>query len=197
MSDFMANYMAGRLTSPRLFFEALKYERRLINHGETSMQRFMGELRDGKRFEALERLREDKRYFTTDRYLAQQHQADWADTVPDIQRFAAHFVKKMRRYGIPMYVHRARDAEANGPFAVGAAVSVVHSRYTWMLTPKEWQLIHKIGYETARLTGVAVETTLKKPATWALVDWPSYPLIKPGKHEPVRKTATKLLREIG
>lgn len=197
MSQFMARYMAGRLSTPRLFFEALREERQLINQGDTTMERFTGQLRDGARFEALERLKEDKRYFTTDRYLAQQHQADWADMVPDIQRFAAHFVKKMRRYNIPMFVHTARNLERNGPFAVGAAVVIIHSRYTWMLSPKEWQLVHKIGYETARLTGVAVETSIKKPALWSLADWPSYPLIKQGDHKPVRKTATKLLREIG
>lgn len=155
----------------RQFFNNIRKAReaRLRDHGPI---RFFEMPNEKGKFMVPENLSVDQLFFTQDFVLRQHERANWQDTDPRIRLFAAKFIERMRRLGIPFYVHSAfrTAAEQNemvlrgvsntppprAAHCQGAAVDLVHSRHHWQLSPSEWAFVGKLGLETAKSIGVPI-----------------------------------------
>lgn len=202
----------------------LRSQRQLATGRDPSL--FGAEIaREAPRFDAPERLKAAyaKDYFLSDTYVDQQTRADWQQTDRAIQEFASRFVLECRKRQIPMFVHCAfrspveqnaafkRGASKNpGPIAphvFGCAVDIIHSRFAWEMTDREWQYLGTIGKEIARKTGIRVSwggdwgadwSRGKRgwdPAHWELLGWQEIGDVPEPDLPPIHKTPSKVKSE--
>ncbi|AXH75566.1 MAG: hypothetical protein [Microviridae sp.] len=157
----------------------------------------------------------EKPYFTSPTYLHQQERADWQQVQPEMRRFSAQFIERLRLRSLPFYAHSAFRTQSEQralydkgvsktkyPYAAhcqGAAVDIVHSRYHWLLDKTEWDYVGKVGKDLAHNLGIDItwggDWKFYDPAHWELTGWKDRvnPHIQSGL--PIRKTAKRLLRE--
>lgn len=190
-NSFWRQYFGGKLTNPCAFLSKLKQTRAEQANVPEQTERFLRDPVDALRFNAPERLKVGPGFLTSDKYLRQHQRADWQQTDPRIQIFAAQFCETFRRKQIPLYVHSAFRTEAQqnamvskgtskakwprAPHAQGKAVDIVHAAYHWNLTSNEWALLGKVGKELAHRLGLQLtwggDWNFYDPAHWELSDW--------------------------
>jgi len=161
-------------------------------------------------------------HFTSQTELAQHNRADWQQTDPRIQIFAATLIEVLRSKGIPMWVHSAFRTKAEQQAAFergnsklrwpraahcqGKAVDIVHGKFAWELTKQEWAHIGKIGKEVLDRMNRQLPASKRfalnwggdwsfyDPAHWEIANWQSSIAELPTA-APVRKTPRFILRE--
>lgn len=212
LNQWWQDYLAGKLTNPCSFLSKLRQQRSQNEQVPEETERFLDAPVDGLRFDAPKRLSVPKAYFTSARYLRQHDRADWQQTDPQLQRFAARLIEAFKRKGIPLYVHTAFRTAAtqralhqaghskalwpNAPHTQGKAADIVHAAYHWEMTPSEWKLIGKVGKELAHNMGLNIvwggDWSFYDPAHWEIANWRDN--IKP-THDTgvVRKTPKAIL----
>lgn len=144
-------------------------------------------------YNARQAVMRPKAFFTSDLYLRQGTKADWQNTDPEIQVFAARYIEAARGAGIPLYAHNAfrthdhqldlvkrgvsRAKPPNAPHVQGKAVDIVHSIYHWQndFTDDDWSLLGRIGKDVATRAGIDIvwggDWKFYDPAHWELSDW--------------------------
>jgi hypothetical protein len=192
LNDFWQKYFAGKLTNPCSFLSKLRQQRAQDTAIPGTADRFInGAPPDELRFTAPERLRVGPAFMTSDRYLRYHNRADWQQTDPRIQLFAARLIETFRKRQIPLYVHAAfRTKEVQqekfkqghskvqwprASHCQGKSVDIVHAGYHWDMSKDEWALIGKVGKELAHRLGLEVtwggDWSFYDPAHWELSDW--------------------------
>lgn len=138
-----------------------------------------------ERWAAPERLAVQPAFFTTEGHLRQHERADWAHVDPRLMYWAALFIEYARKRSIPLYVHCAlrgaaeqerlvAEGHSKAPYPrsahnIGEAVDIVHARFHWSMTDKEWALLGVLG----RLALDRVNAQLPKARKLAL-NWGGY-----------------------
>jgi len=164
-------------------------------------------------------------HFTSEPHLRQDLRADWQQTDPRMQLFAASLIEVLRAQNIPMWVHCAfrtkgeqetaflgKNSKLRWPNAAhcqGRAVDIVHGKFAWELTRQEWNHIGKIGKDVlARINRNRLVkdrfdlvwggdwTSPWDPAHWELKDWRENMHPNPLPQTPVRKTPRSILRNL-
>lgn len=135
--------------------------------------------------------------------LQEQRMRPFADGAhPDILNFIALFYKRMDGRGIPIFAHTivrsadeqralvadgvSRDSPDDGLWPHrGCAVDIIHSRYAWNLSEKEWLIFGEVGKEVAIQRNIDIVwggDWIRKgsearvgwdPAHWELRNWRS------------------------
>ena len=120
-----------------------------------------------------------------------QYRANELEAHPRILEFKAGLIKRMGAIGVPMYAHcvwrtpdeqlalferkRTKAMPGESPHNWGCAVDIVHCRFHWDLTERQWAVIGHIGKEYARAAGLNVtwggDWKFYDPAHWELTDW--------------------------
>lgn len=124
-------------------------------------------------FEALQRLKVGKEFFTQEYVLRQMERANWANTDRRLKVFTGRLIQELRRRDIAVYPHsayrtreeqnelkakgRSRNAWPRAAHCQGKAVDIVSCRYHWDLTPQEWAIIGVIGKRIAVHYGIPME----------------------------------------
>ncbi len=110
---------------------------------------------------------------------------------PRILEFEKGLIKRMAALGVPMYAHcvwrtpdeqlalwerkRTKARPGESPHNWGCAVDIVHCRYHWDLTERQWAIIGHIGKEYGKASGLNViwggDWKFYDPAHWELADW--------------------------
>lgn len=158
-------FIAGAIKSLGQLAAAADVDRKAQDAANTQTERFFQTLSDGNGLVPFNRLKFPS-LMTATSTLVQHDRADWQQTVPEIQLFAALLVETCRKHSIPMYVHSAFRTKheqnllaaqgrsqlnyPNAPHCKGGAVDIVHCKYHWELTQTEWLTIGKIGRDLAR-----------------------------------------------
>lgn len=75
----------------------------LGNSGDAG-QRFLGLVKEGRRFAAPQRLSVRRPFFTDEMYLALHDRANWANIPVETKTFAARYIERCRKIQIPMFV---------------------------------------------------------------------------------------------
>lgn len=153
--------------------------------------------------------------FTSEKHLRQGTRADWAGVSLDLMRFYSALYRRLRRQGIPVYVHTAyrppsaqlqlqlegHSKLSDGPHQRGAALDIVHADLHWQAPREFWDHLGRVGLEVARAQGVKIEwggdfTSLYDPAHFQLRDWRKLHRVDPN-HAPLRCMPLALTRFIG
>jgi len=120
-----------------------------------------------------------------------QYRANELEAHPRILEFKAGLIKRMASIGVPMYAHcvwrtpdeqlalferkRTKAMPGESPHNWGCAVDIVHCRFHWDLTERQWTVIGHIGKEYARAARLNVtwggDWKFYDPAHWELTDW--------------------------
>lgn len=116
---------------------------------------------DAMPWDNFERLRLPSYFNAGGNVLRYDARADWFGVDERLRGFAGVFLHVMQKRDVPFYVHtafrgqRAQDAAQanrlshkrwpNGPHNKGAAIDVIHGRYHWDLTRREWSIVGDIG----------------------------------------------------
>lgn len=137
------------------------------------------------------------RVFLSSRNHAEQH---WVavrqGAHPDLLEFERIMLRRMAKLGVPMFVHECvRSAQRQGqlkaagfsragpgasPHQYGCAIDLIHGTLAWKLTPRQWEVVHHVGEEVIKASGLAVENFCMQPGTkldgfdpahWQVADW--------------------------
>jgi hypothetical protein len=214
VSQWMQEYMLGRLTTPQQIFAASRAEIPL------PPTRFFGAPMDNSEIWDVPSRLQAPAHFLTNSWLKQSTRADWAHCNPRLMGWAGEFIKAAEKRLIPLYVHSALrgKAEQNALYAkgrskaryplsahnIGEAVDIVHGVFHWDMTRQEWRFLHELGSRVLdRMNaGVKKEDQLhlywgghfKKPfdpAHWEILDYRQRLRTLPDV-DPVRLTPTNL-----
>lgn len=152
--------------------------------------------------------------------LRLHHQADWTGTPPLLRAFVARYVERLRKRGVPLYVHSAfvpaGSALLDGPAQRGAQVVLEHvvipspSLGRW---ERSWLATHAaMALDVMRRQRKAPEFSEPSDVlTFTLKCWRDMPVIDVWPdlrghitadvsaldHVPIRKTPRALLRDLG
>jgi hypothetical protein len=156
----------------------------------------------------LENFVTDDHYFVGKEYLLLQDRADWQGSRTELRNVIAKAVHRMRRMGIPMYVHTVYRSPAlqaklkakgfskvtSGAHQRSDAADVVHAHYHWADERQTkgaddfWALWGRTVKDVARAENVAIvwggDWKFYDPAHVELKDWRDREPIEPG--DPVR-----------
>lgn len=129
--------------------------------------------------------------------------ADYNGVCPLVQAFVARYIERLRKQGVPMYVHSAflweHDIPDDGPAQRGAQVvfSHVHHPFPFLCDcEREWLLTQAaMALETMRRQRKAPDLIHVGSLTFVLRNWEARPLVDPGPA--IRRTPRKLLRNLG
>lgn len=125
------------------------------------------------------------------RYSEMQYRVNELEAHPRILEFKAGLIKRMAAIGVPVYPHciwrtpdeqlalfergRTKAMPGESPHNWGCAVDIVHCRYHWDLTRRQWEVIGHIGKEYGKAAGLNVrwggDWKYYDPAHWELADW--------------------------
>lgn len=118
--------------------------------------------------------------------------ADRVGAHPEILEFERLLIKRLKKYGVPMFAHCVMRGEAEqnrvyiqgyskskwGQSAhnYGCAVDVIHGLKGWEIPRKSWEIIGHMGDELASQKGWKIKWggTFKvpwDPAHWELENW--------------------------
>lgn len=223
LAKWWQDLTAGRLRSPQAVVRASRAELR-----RAPERFFTGPPEDGIVWDVPDRL-VDKSYWLEPRYLKHSQFCDWQQCDPRLMRWAAMLVEAARKRGVPLWIHcafRTREEQdrvnregfsklkwPNGAHNQGKAVDIVHGRFAWEMSPKEWLMIYKLGQECLRRLNAMLpkdqELILNwggddmtksdkfrwDPAHWEIADYRlNIRALKAGT--PVRMTPTAILDKI-
>ncbi|AXH75899.1 MAG: hypothetical protein [Microviridae sp.] len=179
--DWFQQVASGAIKNLKDFTALIGLARREKDATSTSYERFVGNFEDGTEWNIPVRLAFPS-HFNTQTNLEQNDRADWQQTDPFIQMFAARLIEALRRRQIPFYVHEAfrtkekqqaafkrGNSKAQYPRAAhcqGKAVDIVHGLYHWALTPDEWRLIGILGKEVLRSLNAALPPDQRRQLVW-------------------------------
>lgn len=134
----------------------------------------------------------------SEKYREQQTRALRDNAHPEILEFERLFIKRLYKFGVPMFGHcvwRDPDTQARlyvagkskakpgaSPHQHGCAVDIIHGTKGWNIPDKSWAIIGHIGKELALSKGWKIEWggDWKRsadaivgwdPAHWQLVKW--------------------------
>lgn len=195
------------------FREALSQDKS-IRDADGAPERFLGE------FDGLPEPRKglvSRNTLDDGSFLLRHEFADWQHTDPDIQAFAAYFVKYFRTRGVPVYVHsafrtrqeqealvakgRSRASWPRAPHCQGKAVDLVHGRFHWgdMMTRDDWTHFGDVGKMIADRLGIDItwggDWDFYDPAHWELTNWRD-DIRHPKAGDRVELTPTVLFRQV-
>lgn len=219
ITDFWQRYVGGFFKTRDAFSEGVRVQRLTNDATNTSADRFLRTIADDIEFTAPKRLAFPSAISSTTA-LKQHERADWQQTDPRIQLFAATLIEVCRKRNIPMFVHSAFRTKAeqdkhfangtskvkwpNAAHCQGKAVDIVHGVYAWELTRQEWSLVGKLGKDVlhrlnaARLVKDRFELewggdwSFYDPAHWEIKGWRNNISVLPAA-DPVRKTPRLIL----
>lgn len=125
------------------------------------------------------------------KFSEMQLRANDLEAHPDILAFRDGLVRRMRAIDVPMYGHcvwrtpdeqlalfergRTKAMPGESPHNWGCAVDIVHCRFHWDLTERQWAVIGHVGKLVAASAGLKVtwggDWKFYDPAHWELTDW--------------------------
>lgn len=211
------------MEDPEMFMKAL----RSIRKWAQSLKRQQGAKRfiDGpdtldfqmERYDVPERLQVNhKSYFTSEYMLKQYARADWQNCDYRIQVFAARFIQEMRRNNAPFFVVWAyrtyreqrqfvRDGASKTPPPIaahcqGCAVDIIHAVHGYNMSKEEWRFVRTVANRIADKMNIELVYGFDwgwDSAHFELKDWRKIAKHSIPQKEPIRKTPTKILSELG
>ena len=214
VSQWMQEYMLGRLTTPQQIYAASRAEIPL------PPTRFFGAPMDNcEIWDAPSRLQAPA-HFLTNAWLKQSTRADWAHCDPRLMGWAGQFIKAAEKRGIPLYVHtalrgkqeqnaaydkgRSKARYPSSAHNIGEAVDIVHGVFHWDMSGQEWGFLHELGSRVLDRMNAGVKKedqlhltwgghfkSLYDPAHWEILDYRQR-LRTLADVEPVRLTPTNL-----
>ena len=176
LTRWWQQYVLGRLRTPQAIVAAARAE-----SPDKFEDRFTKVPADNKEWDTPERLCAEA-FLTSEAYAKQQQRADWQQCDPRIRLWAARFVLRAKAEGIPLFVHCAFRTEAeqkrlkdegftrllwpNGAHNIGEAVDIIHGRYAWELTDREWLYLHYLGQDELRKVNATLSVDRKLHLNW-------------------------------
>lgn len=131
----------------------------------------------------------DRDFLLTPAYKNAQLRAIRKDADPRILEFEKAFVKRCHGMGIPMFANEVirtadrqkmlklagRSKTDDGPHMYGMAVDLVHCKFAWDMSVKEWAFLGHIGKEVAQQLGLRIvwggDWRFYDPAHWEIAQW--------------------------
>jgi len=176
LTRWWQEYVLGRLTTPQAIVAAARAE-----NPDRVEDRFTETPEDNPQWDTPERLKAPA-FLTSASYAAQQQRADWQQCDPRLKLWAARLVLRAAKLGIPLFVHCALRTKAeqdrlrregfsklawpNGAHNIGEAVDIIHGRYAWELTDREWLFIHWLGQDELRKINATLPKARKLGLNW-------------------------------
>lgn len=220
-SNFWIDLLSGNYRTTAEFKEALRQLRIERDAPDTTKERRAGTY-NAPLDTSLKALSYPSICAPSENLMDQWARADWQNTDRRIAEFSARLIEKLRRdLYVPMYVHCAYRTKAEQDRAFvqgnsklkwptaahpqGAAVDIIHSKYSWDLTRNEWNVIGQIGKEVHRRHNNSLHPDDKyqivwggdwkfyDPAHWEIQGWQKN-IRTPDEKEPIRLTPTKIIK---
>lgn len=176
LTRWWQEYVTGRLRTPQALVAAARAE-----NPDKIEDRFTGSPVDHKEWDSPRRL-QSPAFLADVAYAKQQQRADWQQCDRRMRLLFARVVLRAAKLGIPLYVHSAfrtkaeqdeliRRGVTKAPYPrsahnIGEAVDLVHGRYHWEMTQREWRYIHWLVMDELRKLNATLPNASKLHLNW-------------------------------